>query len=71
LVGNRKGKIGVGVAKGPDVAIAVKKATTEAYKNVVEAPITDTLSIPYAITSCYKSSEVKLIPASSGTGLKA
>jgi small subunit ribosomal protein S5 len=71
LVGNRKGKIGVGVAKGADVAIAVKKATTEAYKNVVDAPITDTLSIPYAVTTRYKSSEVKLIPASSGTGLKA
>lgn len=71
LVGNRKGKIGVGVAKGPDVAIAVKKATTEAYKNVVDAPITENLSIPYAVTTRYKSSEVKLIPASSGTGLKA
>lgn len=71
LIGNRKGKVGVGVAKGPDVAIAVKKATTEAYKNVVDAPITETFSVPYTVTSTYKSAEVKLIPASSGTGLKA
>lgn len=71
IVGNRKGKIGVGVAKGADVAIAVKKATTEAYKNVVTTPITESFSIPYAITCRYKAAQVKLIPASSGTGLKA
>jgi len=41
LVGNKKGKIGVGVSKGVDVAIAVKKATNEAYKSVHIVPITD------------------------------
>jgi small subunit ribosomal protein S5 len=71
LVGNRKGKIGVGVSKGSDVAIAVKKATTDAYKNVVDTPITENHSVPYAVTRKYKSALIKLIPASSGTGLKA
>ncbi|MDP2670010.1 MAG: hypothetical protein Q8O99_03290 [bacterium] len=41
LVGNRKGSIGVGVAKGSDVQIAVAKATHDAYKHLVKAPITD------------------------------
>ncbi|USN55997.1 MAG: 30S ribosomal protein S5 [Candidatus Peribacteria bacterium] len=71
LIGNRKGKIGIGVAKGADVSIAVKKATHEAYKNIVEAPITDDLSIPYETLHKYKSAQVKLIPAAPGTGLKA
>ena len=71
LVGNRKGKIGVGVAKGIDVSIAVQKASHEAYKAITEVPVTDNGSVPYAITHKWKSSSIKLMPAASGTGLKA
>lgn len=71
LVWNKKGKIGIWVSKGNDVSIAVRKATHEAYKNVIQAPITDSLSVPYTIMHKYKSAIVKLIPASSGTWLKA
>jgi len=71
IIGNRKGKIALGVAKGSDVSIAVRKATHEAYKNIVEVPITDQLSVPYEITHKYKAARVKLLPAASGTGLKA
>ena len=71
LIGNRKGKIGLGVAKGSDVSIAVRKATHEAYKNIVEAPINESSSVPYQKTHKYKSAVVKLIPAAPGTGLKA
>lgn len=71
LVGNRKGKIGLGVSKGQDVSIAVRKATHEAYKNIIIAPITENDSIPYAITTKYKAAQVKLLPAAAGTGLKA
>jgi small subunit ribosomal protein S5 len=39
LVGNKKGRIGVGTAKGPDVSVAVKKATNEAYKNMLEKEV--------------------------------
>ncbi len=71
LVGNRKGKIGVGLAKGPDVSTAVKKATNEAYKNVVLVPIAKNNTVPYPLTAKFKSCLIKLIPASVGTGLKA
>ena len=71
LIGNRKGKIAIGVAKGSDVSIAVAKATHEAYKNIIEVPITDQQSVPYEITHKYKAAKVKLLPAASGTGLKA
>lgn len=71
LVGNKKGKIGLGVSKWSDVQIAVRKATNEAYKNMKVIPITDGGSIPYQLTYKYKSAVVKMLPAASGTGLKA
>lgn len=71
LIWNKKGKIGLGVSKWSDVAIAVQKATREAYKNIIDAPITNTESVPYELTHKYKAAIVKLIPASSGTWLKA
>jgi len=71
LVGNRKWKIGIGSAKGQDVISAIRKATHEAYKNVVDVTITDTGSIPYARYIKYKSAKVKLLPAAPGTWLKA
>lgn len=71
LVGNKKWKIWVGVAKGVDVAIAVKKATNEAYKNIHTVPLNNNGSVPYASYTKYKSAIVKLIPAAQGTGLKA
>ena len=71
LVGNKKGKIGIGVAKWTDVAIAVRKASHEAYKNISIVPITKDGSIPYPVTVKYKAAIVKLLPAASGTWLKA
>lgn len=71
LVGNRKGKIGIGIAKGADVQIAVSKATRDAYKNVVDVPLTEKGTIPYQVANKYKGAQVKLIPAAPGTGLKA
>lgn len=73
LVGNKKGKIGIGVAKGPDVSAAVQKASAEAYKKLFVVPITRTNTVPYPVTYKYKykSCLIKLLPASSGTGLKA
>ncbi len=71
LVGNKKGKIGLGVSKGNDVAGAVSKATNEAYKAMFLVPITKGDTVPYALTYKYKASRVRLLPASEGTGLKA
>ena len=71
LVGNRKGKIWLGVAKGNDVAGAVAKATNEAYKSLFQVPITKGDTVPYPLEMKYKSTRVRLLPASEGTGLKA
>jgi len=71
LVGNRKGKIGLGISKGNDVASAVQKASHEAYKNLFEVPLTKNNTVPYPISLKYKACLVKLLPASEGTWLKA
>ncbi len=71
LIGDGKWRVWVGVAKGIDVSIAVKKATREAYKNIVNVPMTKANTVPYTVVAKYKACRVKLIPASSGTGLKA
>lgn len=71
LIGNKKGKIGLGTSKGADVSIAVSKASREAYKNIVIVPITKDNTVPYATSTKYKACFVKLLPAKGGTGLKA
>ena len=71
LIWNRKGKVGLWVAKGWDVSIAVRKAAREANKNIIEVPITESQSVPYETVTKYKSARVKLIPAADGTWLKA
>lgn len=71
LVGNKKGKIGIGVSKGPDVSAAVQKASREAYKNMFIVPITGNQTVPYPTTTKYKACVIKLLPATAGTGLKA
>lgn len=71
LIGNKKGKIGLGVAKWSDVSIAVQKATHSAYKDIMTVPVTENASIPYETTHKYKAAKIKLLPAAPGTGLKA
>lgn len=71
LVGNKKGKIGIGTDKGLDVSSAVSKASREAYKNMFQVPITANKTVPYLLTTKFKACRVRLLPASPGTGLKA
>lgn len=71
LIGNKNGKIGLGIAKGNDVQSAISKATHDAYKNVVEVKITSDGTVPYPVAKKYRAALVKLVPAKPGTGLKA
>ncbi len=71
LVGNKKGKIWIGLAKGPDVQSAVAKASREAYKEMFVVPLTRNQTVPYPTTTKFKACEIKLLPANAGTGLKA
>lgn len=71
LVGNKKGKIWIGVSKWPDVSAAVSKASREAYKTMFIVPITGNQTVPYPTVTKYKACMIKLLPATAGTGLKA
>ncbi|MCD6233390.1 30S ribosomal protein S5 [bacterium] len=70
VVGNKKGKVGVGVSKGTDVGKAIEKATRLAKKNIVEIPIVEN-GIPYVTEAKYSSSRVLIRPQSQGRGLVA
>src|SRR3989344_4641039 len=71
VVGNEKGKVGIGVAKGLDVSAAVQKARKQAEKYFVSVPLKDNRTIPYDVEAKYSAARVRLKPASLGHGLIA
>jgi len=71
VVGDRKGRVGAGVAKGLEVQSAVQKATLAAKKAMITVPLTDAGSIPYDVTFTYGSSTVLIKPAGQGTSVIA
>lgn len=70
IVGNRKGRVGFGIAKGVDVAAATSKAFTKARKSLVTVPLVNE-TIPHEIRAKYCSAFILLKPAPKGTGVKA
>jgi small subunit ribosomal protein S5 len=70
VVGNRKDKVGVGLAKGADVQAAVTKATNIAKKSVVNFPLRGT-TIPHEVEIKLTGAHVLLKPAAPGTGIIA
>ena len=70
VVGDQKGKVGIGVAKGLDVAQAVEKATKRAKKDVVIIPMKEG-TISYEVIAKFGSARVLLRPQRPGRGLVA
>jgi len=70
VIGNKEGKVGVGVAKGADVAEGVEKATRMAKKNLIEVPIVNG-SIPHQVEAKFGPAKVLLRPQRKGRGLVA
>ncbi len=70
VIGNRKGKVGVGVAKGADVSDAIKKAFNDAKKNLVNVKIHKN-TIAHDIFVKMGSAKVILKPAPAGRGIVA
>jgi len=72
VIGNKEGRVGVGVAKAKEVIIAVQKAVTDAKKTLIEVPITANSSVPHKLTlkGC-GSSQVMIRPALQGSGITA
>lgn len=70
IVGDRKGKLGLGIAKAADVQSAIRKAVDEAKKEFVEVPTIDQ-TIPFELVSTFAGAKVLLKPARKGTGIIA
>lgn len=61
-LGDKKGKIGLGVGKALDTALAINKATRDAKKNMIKIDLTKGLSIPHDVHAKYSTSKVYLFP---------
>lgn len=70
VVGNSKGKVGIGVAKGADVQAAIAKATSVAEKHIITVA-TYKGTIPHDTEQRFSGARVLLMPASPGTGIIA
>lgn len=71
VVGNKKGKVGLGTGKANEVPDAIKKAVQAATKNVVDVSIVEDRTIPHEAIGVQGASKVMLKPATKGTGVKA
>lgn len=63
VVGDRKGRVGVGLGKAGDTPIAVEKAVRDAKKNMVKINLNKKSSLPHQIEAKYSSSRVVMMPA--------
>lgn len=70
VIGDRKGRVGVGIGKGADTALAIDKAVRDAKRHLITVPLTKSNSIKHDVSSAYASSVLTLIP-SPGRGLVA
>lgn len=70
VIGDGKGSVGVGIAKGRDVAQAIQKATHQAKKTMIKVYIKNS-TILHTVKAKYNSAVVLLKPAGIGNGVKA
>ncbi len=70
VLGDGKGKVGVGVSKGQDVQAAVQKAADVAKKNMVDIALYNS-TIPHEAEAKVGGAHILIKPAATGTGLKA
>lgn len=70
VVGDKKGKVGVGLAKAGDVRNAIRKAISAAKRKLVVVPIKGT-TVPYSVREKFSAAEVIIKPAPPGSGIIA
>jgi small subunit ribosomal protein S5 len=70
VVGDRKGKVGVGLGKAPDVASAIRKGISQAKKHMIAVPLVNG-TIPFRIDMKLGAAKIMLKPAPPGSGIIA
>jgi small subunit ribosomal protein S5 len=70
VVGNRAGRVGIGLGKANEVPEAIRKAIDKAKKNLQTIALAGT-TIPHGVVGHYGAGRVMLKPASRGTGITA
>jgi len=70
VVGDKKGKVGVGLAKAADVRSAIRKAFESAKRKMVKVPLSGT-TIPFSISQKFSAAKILLKPAPPGSGIIA
>lgn len=70
IIGNKKGKVGVGLGKAGDTSQAIDKAVRDAKKNMITVPLTKNNSIAHEVAAKYCSARVAIMPVK-GRGLVA
>lgn len=70
VVGNKKGKVGLGTGKATEVQAAVKKAVSAAKRAMIRVPMKNG-TIPHAVELKFKAARLRLMPAAPGTGVIA
>ena len=70
VLGDKKGRVGVGTGKATDTALAIEKAIRQAKKNMITIKTTKTMSISHDVRYKYGGSDVQILPAE-GRGLVA
>lgn len=70
VVGNKNGKVGIGIGKSHEVVGAIQKAINQAKKDIVVVPLKNG-TIPHDIYIKFKAARILMMPASKGTGIIA
>jgi len=70
VVGDKKGKVGVGLSKAPDVSSAIRKSFSQAKRKMITVPVRGT-TIPYSVEEKFSAAKVLLKPAPAGSGIIA
>ena len=71
VVGNKKGKVGVGLGKAAEVPEAIRKGVEDAKKNLVEVALYDNRTIPHEMIGIFGAGKVMMKPAAKDTGVIA
>ena len=71
VVGDGKGRVGIGMGKSQEVPTAIKKGVEDAKKNMFSIPLTEAGTLPHDIIGEYGAGRVLLKPATPGTGVIA